>query len=114
MTPPDNDVLSFIKDYIWAPFMGLIAWAWNHHTKRVDDLKQYVDKQDNSVREHADEQNNSTRKEVERQRDVSAKIFDKLDEMKTASEDRHREILKGQFEMAQMFHTALSQKADKD
>lgn len=40
---PDNDVFSFIKDWLWAPLLGLVAWAWNRNEKEHDLLKQKHD-----------------------------------------------------------------------
>lgn len=95
MQPPDNELFVFIKEWLWAPIMGLIAWGWNHHTKRVDDLRDYVDDEVDDIKG-----------EVNRQRDVSAKIFDKLEEHSKQSAERHIELLT-------VIHTGLAKKADK-
>jgi hypothetical protein len=96
LNPPDDyTLLNFIKEWLWAPTLALIGWAWHFHTKRVDDLRLYVDKQDDEISS-----------EVSRQRDVSAKIFDKLEEHARRSEDRHVEVLKA-------LHRGLDGKADK-
>ena len=38
MNPPDNDILTFIKDWLWAPLLALIGWAWTRNQKEHDDL----------------------------------------------------------------------------
>ena len=40
MIPPDNDVLAFIKDFLWAPLLGLVAWAWHRNEKEHDMLRE--------------------------------------------------------------------------
>jgi hypothetical protein len=35
---PDDSILSFVKDFIWAPLLGLVAWAWSRNQKEHDDL----------------------------------------------------------------------------
>ena len=89
------EIMGFVKDFLWAPMLALFAWAFNHHTKRVDELRVYVDDKDASIT-----------KEVNRQRDVSAKIFEKLEEHARRSEDRHVEIITA-------LHVGLSKKADR-
>ena len=95
MTPPETDVFTFIKDWLWGPLLALVAWAWSHLNKRID-----------SVQAQADASDTDIRAEVNRQRDVSAKIFDKLEAMQLRSEDRHNELLK-------TIHNGLAGKADK-
>ncbi len=91
----DDVVITFIRDWLWAPLLALVAWAWDHHTKRVDKLHKYVDDQCEKI--------NS---EVLRQRDVSGKIFEKLEEHGLRSEKRHIELLKA-------LHDGLDKKMDK-
>jgi len=38
MTQPDFDLISFIKDFVWMPAVGLVGWAWNRNQKEHDDL----------------------------------------------------------------------------
>ena len=50
MTPPnDFDLLGFIKDFLWAPALGLIAWAWNRNQKEHDDLRESHEKLSDST-----------------------------------------------------------------
>lgn len=106
MSPPDDTVMTFIRDWLWAPFLGLITFAWTHHTKRVDDLRLEQDKKVQDLRQHVDAQDKDIMDEVNRFRDVTKQLFDKLDEHARRSEDRHIEILNA-------LHTGLAQKADK-
>lgn len=38
MTPPDFDLLDFVKNFIWAPAIALVGWAWTRNQKEHDDL----------------------------------------------------------------------------
>lgn len=91
----DDSVMHVVKEWLWGPLLGLIAWAWAHLNGRVDTLKEYTDTEVGEVRT-----------EVTRQRDISAKIFDKLEEHGRRSDDRHFEIMK-------TLHEGLSRKVDK-
>jgi hypothetical protein len=102
----DDSILGFIKNWLWAPLLGLISWAWTHLNNKTVELRKYVDEQDTFIRN-----------EVTRQRDVSAKIFDKMEETNRnftnimesytrRSEDRHIELLTA-------MHTGLAGKMDK-
>lgn len=95
MNPPEHNVIEFIKDWVWAPFLGIVAWAWAHLNGRID-----------KVAKDADDSDTELRAEVNRQRDVAAKIFDKLEAMQIRSEDRHNELLN-------TIHRGLAGKADK-
>ena len=95
MTLTDDSFLSFVKDWIFAPLMALISWAWVHLNKRIDD-----------VQNHANTEDNSIRIEVSRQRDVLAKIFDKLEEMRKEATQQHSALLTA-------LYTGLAGKADK-
>ena len=44
MIPPDMSVLEFVKDFLWAPLLGLIAWAWSRNQKEHDDMRAAHDK----------------------------------------------------------------------
>lgn len=113
----DNEIMELILKFIFAPILALIGWAWKHQEDGRKELKKHVDEQDAIIRAHAEHQDSILRAEVEkahtilngevnRQRDISAKIFDKLEDMTKRSTDRHLELL-------QALHTGLSQKADK-
>lgn len=95
----DATILTFIKDWVWAPLLGLVAWAWAFLNGRITSVEL-------ATKAHADERVSTLGLEVTRQRDVSAKIFDKLEEMQKESADRHERLL-----MA--LHEGLEGKADK-
>lgn len=99
-------VLGFIKSYAWGPLMALIGWGWADIQNRFESLKSHVDKQDEALKVYIDKEHTDLKSEVNRQRDVSAKIFDKLEDMTKRSEDRHVELLN-------IFHQGLAGKADK-
>lgn len=135
MNPPDNDVLAFIKDWLWAPLLGLIAWAWNRNEKEHEMLRnsheqlrehtssgystlndrvmEHVDTRVGELRQFVQVEDARLLSEQSVQRGHIGKLFDKLEEHGRRSEDRHNEVLGALREMTQSFHTSLNQKADK-
>lgn len=128
MNPPDSDVITFIKDFIWAPLLALVGWAWHHnetahkelHAKDAAqdaDLSRLRDQQsvsysslNDKFMEHVDARMDATLKLMRegdlRNGDHIAKLFDKLEQHGQRSEDRHRELMTA-------LHTGLAGKADK-
>lgn len=102
----DDSVLGFVKDYIWGPVMGAAAWGWTVTHKRIDSAKSHADANHRDLKAYIDKEVVGLTMEVGRQRDVSAKIFDKLEDMGKRSEDRHLELLN-------TLHSGLAGKADK-
>lgn len=135
MNPPDNDVITFIKDFLWAPLLGLIAWAWKWNSdeharlwKATEKLKENTTMSYSSlndrIMDHVDNRVNETLRvmreedsklmaELSMQRGHIGKLFDKLEEHGQHSQTRHNEVLNTLREMTNTFHQALSQKADK-
>ena len=98
-----------VFDSAWSALgaIGAGLWAlWAFLNKRIDkvaaDAKAHTDESMATARAalHAVDM------EVTRQRDVSAKIFDKLEDMSRESADRHERLLVA-------LHTGLAGKADK-
>lgn len=132
---PDDSVMGFIKDFLWAPALGLVAWAWRHNEKEHDDMKASVQKVEADVQtlgshlndrlmDHIDEQIKDTKAfvvledsklmaELSTQRGHIGKIFDKLEETSRRSEDRHLQLLEKIGDLSNAMHTALSHKVDK-
>lgn len=128
MTPPESDVLNFIKDFLWAPVLGLISWAWHRNEKEhealrkaheqlkdnnssdrtimSDKFKEHVEVRVSDAIRFAREEDLRLMDEMTTQRGHIAKIFDKLEEHARRSEDRHVEMLGA-------IHEGLSRKADK-
>lgn len=44
MNPPDNDIFTFIKDWLWMPLIALIGWAWHHNETAHDTLRKAQEK----------------------------------------------------------------------
>lgn len=138
----DGTILLFIKDYLWAPLLGLIAWAWNRNEKEHESLKAKVDaitEKTTNLRQHTsdgysllndrimnyiDAQVKETKlfvvaedtklmQELSTQRNHIAKIYDKLEETSRRSEDRHLETLAEIRNLSTTMHQSLAQKADK-
>lgn len=132
---PDAEVIGFVKDWLWAPCLALVGWAWTRNEKEHDMLRSSVDSLktntssgystlNDRIMEHMDEQVRDTRKfvqdedaklmaELNLQRGHIGKLFDKIDDHGKRSEDRHNEVLNELRAMTNSFHIALSQKADK-
>lgn len=135
MNPPDNDLMAFVKDFIWAPLLGLVAWAWSRNEKEHDRLRSAIEKQreqvstgsstlNDRIMEHIDDQVRDTRAfvvaedaklmaELGVQRGHIGKLFDKLEQHGLRSEDRHSETMAAIHSLATTMHQALAQKADK-
>ena len=44
MNQPDFDLITFVKDYIWAPALMLIGWAWSRNEKEHDMIRERQEK----------------------------------------------------------------------
>lgn len=86
--------------------MGAAAWGWTVTHKRIDSAKDHTEGRHLELKAYVDKEVSSVSQEVMRQRDVSAKLFDKLEDMSERATTRHLELL-------QTIHTGLSGKADK-
>jgi len=98
VTPPnDFDLLGFIKDFLWAPALGLIAWAWNRNQKEHDDLRESHEKLSDSthsghstlndkIMEYVDSAINEVKDDQRRRSDKLATHIEKLFE--NAEKDR--------------------------
>jgi len=135
MNPPDTDVLNFIKDFVWVPFLGLVGWAWNRNEKEHEVLKiahqklqdntssgysvlndrvmEHIDKQVTDVRQFVIHEDLKLMAELGVQRGHIGKVFDKMEAHAIRSEDRHLETLAAIHSLANTMHIALSNKADK-
>lgn len=131
----DNDILSFVKDFLWAPLIALIAWAWNHNERTHQQLWKKTDKLEDSlltsgsvlndrIMEHIDtqisevkslvkEEDKKLAEEQATQRGHIGKLFDKIEAHAQRSEDRHNEMMGVLRNMTESFHVALSKKQDK-
>lgn len=132
---PDNDVLQFIKDFLWAPLLGLIAWAWKWNqddhkalwnaTEKLresasasqsnlnDRIMDHVDGRVTETMQLLRDEDAKLMSELNTQRGHIGKLFDKLDEHARRSEDRHIEMMQNQQTILQALHTGLATKADK-
>lgn len=131
----DDHVIAFIREWLWAPALALIGWAWNRNEKEHSMLWKKSEKLEagmltassglnDRLMEHIDTQVRETRAfvinedtriiaEVTRQRDVAATIFNKLEENNRRSEDRHNETMSAIHSLAMAMHEGLAKKADK-
>lgn len=131
----DDAVMHFIKDWLWAPLLGLIAWAWQRNEKEHEmlwatnkELQKYASDSQSSLhdrfatnmenrmqemRDFVKEEDHKLSEEILISRGHIAKLFDKLEEHGKRSEDRHLETLKEIRNLASDMHKGLAQKADK-
>lgn len=35
----DDSVMNFIRDYLWAPLLGLVTWAWNRNEREHKEMR---------------------------------------------------------------------------
>lgn len=128
-------MLAFIKDWLWGPLLGLIAWAWkwNHDEHKAlwqatSEAKDAAAKSSSAlndrIMEHVDfrvtdtlrimrEEDARLMAEVTMQRGNIAKLFDELKDHGRHNENRHNEVMGVLRDMTSSFHQALNQKADK-
>lgn len=89
MNPPEFNLLDFVKDFLWAPLLALIAWAWNRNEKAHDDLRTNHEKLSDSthtghstlndkIMEYVDSQINEVKGEQRRRSDKLADHIEKL------------------------------------
>ena len=135
MNAPDNEMLNFIREWLWGPILGLIAWAWkwNHDEHQAlwsatqsakDAAVKSSSALNDRIMEHVDsrivetlrvmrEEDARLMVEMTTQRGHIGKLFDKLEEHARRSEDRHIEMMQNQQMIIQTIHTGLASKADK-
>jgi hypothetical protein len=132
VTPPDNDIFDFILKWLWAPLLGLIAWAWNrnekehdmlrssHETLRANQSSGYSalnDRMMGHVEERVDEVRVEHGKRIDKINGHIEKLFENAEKDRASfrdalaahskeSQDRHIELLKA-------IHSGLDGKADK-
>lgn len=135
MNPPDTDLMGFVKDFLWAPLLGLVAWAWHRNEKEHDDMRsesekirnsmylsssstqdrmmEYIDKQVTETKQFVIQEDTKLIAELGIQRNHIGKLFDKLEEHGRRSEDRHLETLAAIHAVSNAMHQGLAGKADK-
>ena len=98
MNIPDDAALKIV-DWVWTGVIAAVGAVWHFLNRRIDKVAQ-------EAKAHTDDAVGTVSEEVTRQRDVAAKIFDKLEDMRTESAERHERLLIA-------IHTGLAGKADK-
>jgi hypothetical protein len=131
----DDPLMSLVRDFSWAPTLGLVAWAWKRNEKEHDDMRaaalkaeastqtlgshlndrltDHIDEQVKDVRVFAVAEDAKLMAELGVQRGHIDKIFDKLEAHGQRSEDRHIETMNAIHTLATTMHQALAQKADR-
>ena len=49
MNPPEFNLIDFVKDFLWAPILALVGWAWTRNQKEHDDLRNNHEKLSDST-----------------------------------------------------------------
>ncbi len=131
----DEPVFSFIRDWLWGPLLGLVAWAWHRNERdhemmreNAQRLQEYATNSQSSLhdrfatnienrmtemRDFVREEDHKLSEEILISRNHIAKLFDKLEQHGQRSEDRHLETLKEIRNLSTDMHKALAQKVDK-
>jgi hypothetical protein len=124
----DASLFDAVKDFIWAPALALVGWAWKRNEKEHDDMRanistlgshlndrlmDHIDDQVKEVRLFVVAEDAKLMGEMGVQRGHIGKIFDKLEESSKRSEDRHLQLLEKISDLSTAMHTALSHKVDK-
>ena len=132
MTPPDNDIFDFILKWLWAPVMGLIAWAWNRNEKEHDMLRSSQetirsnqssgystlnDRMMDHVEERVDEVRTEHGKRIDKITTHIEKLFENAEKDRAAFRDalttHSQQSTQRHIELMQAIHTGLAGKADK-
>lgn len=132
MTPPDNDIFDFILKWLWAPVMGLIAWAWNRNEKEHDMLRSTQETLrvnqssgystlNDKVMVHVDEKVDGVRtehgKRIDRLDTHIEKLFENAEKDRAAFRDalttHSQQSTQRHIELMHAIHTGLAGKADK-
>ena len=132
MTPPDNDIFDFILKWLWAPMMGLIAWAWNRNEKEHDMLRSTQETLranqssgystlNDRVMGHVDEKVDEVRtdhgKRIDKINTHIEKLFENAEKDRAAFRDalttHSQQSTQRHIELMQAIHTGLAGKADK-
>jgi uncharacterized membrane protein YccC len=78
MTPPDFDLLDFIKTFIWAPALALAAWAWSRNEKEHDMIRESHEKLSTKTSDYVDSALGEFKDEQRRRSDKLANHIEKL------------------------------------
>jgi hypothetical protein len=132
VTPPDNDIFDYILKWLWAPVMGLIAWAWNRNEKEHDMLRSTQetlrtnqssgystlnDKVMVRVDEKVDEVRTEHGKRIDKLNTHIEKLFENAEKDRAAFRDalniHSQQSTQRHIELMQAIHTGLDGKADK-
>ena len=95
-----------LLDYAWGVFGGLLMIIWNMLNNKITEHKSTLEKQIEASHTTLSKRIDEANEETDTQRGHIAKIFDKLDDMRSESQKRHIELMTA-------IHTGLDKKADK-
>lgn len=132
MNAPDGEIFNFIKDWLWAPLLGLIAWAWNRNEKEHEMLREiHADLMKNTskgystlndrimvhVDERVDEVKQDHGKRIDRINGHIEKLFENAEKdratFREALNHHSQQSTERHIELMQAIHTGLAGKADK-
>lgn len=132
MTSIDAEIIAIIKDFVWAPILGLVAWAWNRNEKEHDSLWEKAEKLENGmltassglndrIMDHIETQIGEVKTEHRRRSDKMnehiTKLFENAEKDRAGFRDalasHSRESQQRHIELLSAIHTGLAGKADK-
>lgn len=99
------DLVGFVK-WAWTALLPAAFYLWKHLADKHKELKEETLLHVSNLRIDTERRIGEVILEVNRQRDISAKIFDKLEDMSKESADRHERLLNA-------LHLGLNGKVDK-
>lgn len=128
MNQPDFNLLDFVKDFVWAPLLALVGWAWSRNQKEHDMLRQSQEKLSDAthaghselndrIMEYIDstlgEVKDEQRRRSDRMNDNITKLFENAEkdrkEMSKLMADHREDSYKRHIELLH----AINAKADK-
>lgn len=96
----------WIFDHVWMGVAAMMSVIWTMLNGKIKDAEERaIERHDALALEHGKRMDALT-SENNKNREISAKIFDKLEAMRTDSAERHERLLIA-------IHTGLAGKADK-
>lgn len=128
MTPPDFDLIDFIKTFIWAPALALAAWAWSRNEKEHDMIRDNHEKLSSSthtghstlndkIMEYVDSAINEVKDDQRRRSDKLATHIEKLFENAEKDRKEFSKVMSDHREDSYKRHIellhAINAKADK-
>lgn len=109
----EHEAIDKTHEAIWAKTDRLETGMLTASSGLNDRIMEHIDVQVRETRSFVINEDTKIIAEVSRQRDITAKIFDKLEEVNRRNDDRHAETMGAIHNLAMAMHDGLARKADK-